>query len=156
MFSSRQIERVYETLFEARDADTKTKLRMLTCALICAKHEHIYQIDRASFVLATENWIPIEAVHEEDLIEALTQQQRRFVKPLRYDAHSAAAFPNALLLDTGPKPTPLHVVSACMEPKDRTAKEKALKALGDSAWVWDAGKSMPPLPDASATGEARA
>ena len=60
MFSSRQIERVYETLFEARDADTKTKLRMLTCALIYAKHEHIYQIDRASFVLATENWIPIE------------------------------------------------------------------------------------------------
>jgi hypothetical protein len=27
------------------------------------------------------------------------------VKPLRYDARSAAAFPNVLLLDTGAKPT---------------------------------------------------
>src|SRR5205823_5036029 len=39
-----RIERVHEMLFKARGADTKTKLRMLMCALIYAKHEHIYQI----------------------------------------------------------------------------------------------------------------
>jgi Protein of unknown function (DUF1173) len=143
-----RIERAYGSLLEARDADTKTKQRVVICALIYAKREHTYQIDTASFMLTTENWIPIEGVHEADLIQALTEQRRRFMKPLRYDARSAASFPNVLLLDTGAKPTPLHVVSASLDPQDRAAKEKALKAQGDAAWVWDTGKKMPQLPEA--------
>ena len=71
------------------------------------------------------------------------------MKPLRYDAHSAASFPNVLLLDTGAKPTPLHVVSASLDPQDRAAKEKALKAPGDTAWVWNTDRKMPPLPAAA-------
>jgi hypothetical protein len=70
---------------EAPYADTKTKQRVVICALIYAKREHTYQIDTASFMLTTENWIPIESIYEVDLIEVLTEQKRRFVKPLRYD-----------------------------------------------------------------------
>jgi len=55
-----RIERAYGSLFEARDADTKTKPRLVMGALIYAKREHIYQIDRASFMLTAQNWIPIE------------------------------------------------------------------------------------------------
>ena len=144
-----RIERAYGDLLDSRDADTKTKQRVVICALIYAKREHIYQIDTASFMLTSEHWIPIEGTHEVDLIEALTQQRRRFVKPLRYDARSAASFPNVLLLDTGTKPAPLHIVSASLGPQDRAAKEKALKALGDTAWVWNTDKKMPPLPAAA-------
>ena len=144
-----RIERAYGNLLEARCADTKTKPRVVICALIYAKREHTYQIDTASFMLTTEHWIPIEGTHEVDLIEALTQQRRRFMKPLRYDARSAASFPNVLLLDTGAKPTPLHVVSASLDPQDRAAKEKALKAAGDTAWVWNTDSKMPPLPEAT-------
>jgi len=95
-----RIERIYGNLLEARDADTKSKPRVVMCALIYAKREHVYQIDTASFMLISENWIPLEGVHEIDLIQALTEQKRRFLKPLRYDARSVAAFPNALLPDT--------------------------------------------------------
>jgi hypothetical protein len=144
-----RIERAYGNLLEARYADTKTKQRVVICALIYAKREHTYQIDTASFMLTTENWIPIEGTHEVDLIEALTQQRRRFMKPLRYDARSAASFPNVLLLDTGAKPTTLHVVSASLDPQDRAAKEKALRAPGDTAWVWNTDGKMPPLPAAA-------
>jgi Protein of unknown function (DUF1173) len=144
-----RIERAYGALFEARDADTKTKQRLVMCALIYAKREHTYQIDSASFMLTTENWIPIEGVHEVDLIQALTEQRRRFMKPLRYDARSVAPFPNVLLLDMGAKPVPLHVVSALMDPHDQVAKEKVLKAQGDTAWVWHTDKSMPQLPEAA-------
>jgi hypothetical protein len=122
---------------------------VVICALIYAKREHTYQIDTASFMLTTEHWIPIEGTHEVDLIEALTQQRRRFMKPLRYDARSAASFPNVLLLDTGAKPTPLHVVSASLDPQDRAAKEKALKAADNTAWVWNTEKKIPPLPEAA-------
>jgi hypothetical protein len=145
-----RIERAYGGLFEARDADTKTKLRVVICALIYAKREHTYQIDTASFMLTTDNWIPIEGVHEADLMQALTEQRRRFMKPLRYDARSASSFPNVLLLDTGAKPTPLHVVSASLGPQDRAAKERALNALGDTAWVWNTDRKMPALPAAVA------
>ena len=43
-----RIERTYGKLFEARDADTAHKPRIVLCALIYAKREHIYQIDKAS------------------------------------------------------------------------------------------------------------
>ena len=35
-----RIERVYGNVLEARDADTKTKQRVVMCALIYAKREH--------------------------------------------------------------------------------------------------------------------
>lgn len=141
-----RIERAYHDLLQARDADTKAKQRVVLCALVYAKREHTYQIDTASLMLTTENWIPIEGIHEADLIQALTEQKRRFMKPLRYDARSAASFPNALLLDTVAAPTPLHVVSGFMGLKERTAKEKVIKASGDATWVWCTDKAMPALP----------
>src|SRR5438067_2431098 len=140
-------EHLYRSLLEARDADTKTKPRVVMCALIYAKREHTYHIDAASFMLATDNWIPIEGIHEVDLIQALTEQRRRFMKPLRYDARSAASFPNVLLLDTGATPTSLHVLSPLMEPHDRAAKEKALKGQSVPAWLWHTDKPMPQLPE---------
>ncbi len=144
-----RIERAYVGLLEARDADTRTRQRVLIAALIYAKREHIYQIDTASLMLTTENWIPLEGVHEADLIAALTEENRRFVKPLRYDARSAAAFPNVLLLDTGAQPTALHVVCAGMPASERAAKEKVAKLGAGAAWVWHTDQPMPPLPIAA-------
>jgi hypothetical protein len=141
-----RIEKAYGAMLEARDADTESRLRVILCALVYAKREHTYQIDTASFTLATENWIPIEGIHESDLIQALTEQKRRFMKPLRYDARSAAVFPNALLLDAGEAPMPLHVVSGFMHPKDRAAKESIIKPAGEGSWVWYTDKAMPALP----------
>ena len=140
-----RIERVYGALFEARDADTARKPRIVMCALIYAKREHIYQIDTASFMLATEQWIPLDGIHEIDLIQALVEQQRRFMKPLKYDAMSAACFPNALLLDAGEAPVALHVVSGFIDAKERAAKERAVKAV-DGCWIWHTDKAMPMLP----------
>jgi hypothetical protein len=141
-----RIVRAYGNLLQARDVDTAHKPRVVMGALVYAKHEHMYQVDMASFMLTTDQWIPIEGLHELDFISALIEQKRRFVKPLRYDAKTAATFPNALLLDAGERPVPLHVVSAFMDPKERAMKEKALKATGESPWVWHTDKPMPILP----------
>lgn len=141
-----RMERVYGRLFEARDADTIHKPRVVMCALIYAKREHTYQIDTASFMLATEQWIPLNGIDEIDLIHALIEQGRRFVKPLQYDAKSAAAFPNALLLDAGEAPVALHVLSGFMELKERAIKEKSLKSDDVTQWVWSTNQPMPTLP----------
>jgi hypothetical protein len=143
-----KIERAYGGMLEARDADTKTRQRIVLCALVYAKRERSYQIDTASMMLTTEHWIPIEGMHEVELIQALIERKRRFMKPLRYDARSAASFANALLLDAGETPMPLHVVSAFMERKDRTIKEKLIKESGEAVWVWHTDQPMPALPTA--------
>jgi len=140
-----RIERVFAPLFEARDADIRHSVRLVMAALICARREHTYEIDSVSLMLTSEQWIPIEGVHELPLINALVAQQRRFVKPLRYDARSTAPFPNALLLDTGPSPVPLHVLSVFMNPKERAVKEKAIARVGEMAWVWSTDQAMPSL-----------
>jgi hypothetical protein len=140
-----RIERAYGDMLEARDADTKSRPRVVICALVYAKREHTYQIDTASFMLVTEHWIPIEGMHEVGLLEALTAQKRRFLKPLRYDACSAAPFANALLLDTGDTPTPLYVVSSFMDAKERAAKERLIKTSNAEVWAWYTDKPMPPF-----------
>lgn len=142
-----RIERAYGKLFEARDADTIRKPRLVLCALIYARREHTYQIDTASFMLTTDQWIPINGIDEIDLMQALIDNKRRFVKPLQYDAKSAATFPNVLLLDAGEKPIALHIFSGFMDQKDRIAKEKAIAASVDAQWVWRTDQTMPALPD---------
>jgi hypothetical protein len=144
-----RIVRLYGGVFQARDADTMHKPRVVVGALIYAKAEHMYQVDTASFMLTTDQWIPIDGLHEIDLISRLVEQKRRFIKPLRYDAISAAVFPNALLLDAGDRPVPLHVVSPFSDPKERAAKEKVLKANNQAVWIWHTTASMPPLPGAT-------
>lgn len=141
-----RIERVFAPLFEARDADVGQKVRLMVVALIRARREHTYEIDVASLMLTSEHWIPVEGIHELPLVQALVDQQRRFVKPLRYDARSAASFPNALLLDAGASPVPLHVVSAYLDPKEQAAKALALKSGDDTQWIWRTNESMPELP----------
>ena len=141
-----RIERVFAPMFEARDADTGHRVRLVITALIRARRENTYEIDAASLMLASEHWIPIEGAYELPLLHALVEQRRRFVKPLRYDARSAAAFPNVLILDAGPAPVPLHVVSAFMNARDRAAKDAAIAACDGIAWRWDVGEVMQPLP----------
>ena len=141
-----RIERVFAPLFEARDVDGGQKVRLMVVALIRARREHTYEIDVASLMLTSEHWIPVEGIHELPLVQALVDQQRRFVKPLRYDARNAASFPNALLLDAGALPIPLHVVSAYLDPKEQAAKALALKSGDDAQWIWRTHESMPELP----------
>lgn len=138
-----RVERVFAPLLEARDADSGHRVRLMVAALIRARREHTYEIDVASLMLTSEHWIPVEGVHELPLVQALVNQQRRFVKPLRYDAKHAASFPNALLLDAGAAPIPLHVVSAFLDPKEQAAKALALKNGGEKTWVWHTNEPMP-------------
>lgn len=141
-----RLQRSFAPLLEAHDADGGHGLRLVLAALIRARRENTYEIDMASLMLASEEWIPLEGVHEAPLIRAAVAQGRRFVKPLRYDARTAAGFANAILLDAGPEPVALHIVSPFMTPADRYAKTKAIGSAKFRPWVWTAGEAMPALP----------
>jgi hypothetical protein len=141
-----RIARRFAPLFDAPDADGGFRPRLIVAALIRARQEGVYAIDSASLMLTSATWIPVAGVYELPLIEALSAQRRRFVKPLAYDAPDPARFANAVLLDVGAAPLPLHVFSAFMTTKERASKEAAVRAC-DRVWVWPAAAiSMPDLP----------
>ena len=139
---------MFAPLFEARDADTGHKMRLVMTALIRARREHTYEIDAASVMSTSTHWIPVEGVHELPLIDALVAAHRRFIKPLRYDARRDVAFPNALLLDTGQQAVPLHIVSPFMGIKERQARGAAIGAA-PLVWSWRTTDPMSPFPQAS-------
>jgi len=97
-------------------------------------------------MLTSEEWIPLEGVHEAPLVRALVAQGRRFVKPLRYDARPPAGFANAILLDAGAEPVPLHVLSAFMRSAGAQAKVRAMETDKRGAWAWSTDLPMPDLP----------
>jgi hypothetical protein len=139
-------ERAYKAILQAVDADVEHKPHVVMAALIYAKREHTYQVDSLTLMLVTDQWIPLDGLYELPLIEELTRQGRAFIKPLKFDAKTAAGFPNVLLLDAGAVPVPLNVVSPFMDAKDRAIKEKVIKTAAGTAWCWETDKEMPPLP----------
>jgi hypothetical protein len=143
-----RIEKRFGALFEARDADAGHQVRLVITALIRARREHTYEIDAATVMLTGEHWIPVEGVHELPLVQALADQRRRFVKPLRYDARSGAQFPSVLLLDAGPSPVPMHVVSPFADAKVRNRNDGSGAATDPEGWLWFTGDRMPPIPQA--------
>ncbi len=152
-----RVDRSYGAILQARDADVACKPRAMMAALIYAKGEHVYQVDTISMMLTTESWIPLDGLHELPLIEALQHERRAFLKPLKYDARIAVAFPNVLLLDCGKAPVPMHVVSPFADAKERAIKERVVANGGASTWVWYADREMPalPVPAGSRGGESR-
>jgi hypothetical protein len=44
-------------------------------------------------MLTTDQWTPLDGLHELPLVEALQREQQAFIKPLKYDARTAAASP---------------------------------------------------------------
>ena len=113
--------------WQARDADLERKPMVVMAALIYAKREHLYQVDSLSMTLVSDQWIPLDGLHELPLVEELQRQGRAFLKPLRFDAKSGACFPNALLLDTEGGPFPLHVVSAFLDPKEQAPRRRRFR-----------------------------
>ena len=143
-----RLMRAYRPLLEAHEADGGRRLRLVVAALVRARRSFTHEIDAACLMLASRDWIPLEDPYELPLVEALVAQQRRFFKPLRYDARTAALFANAMLLDAGPTPVPLHLLSAFMSAHDRAVKDRVLQAATPTAWVWPLESPIPSLPRA--------
>lgn len=125
------------------------RLRFLFCGLIYAKREGVYFVDTATLVMLSSTWIPLDHPYEQLLIDELVRQERRFLKPLRFESKQGATFPNAVLLDTGDAETPLDIVTPFMIDRDRALKQQAL-AKRAAGWTWDmqTQQEPPPLPRA--------
>ncbi len=144
-----RVERVYQPLLEATEADVPRKPRVLVAALIYAKQENVYQIERLTMMLVSDQYVPLNGAFELPLLEQLQSDKRTFIKPLQYDSPSASSFANFLLLDAASGQGgdyPVHVMSKFVDAKEQALKASAVEKCGPDAWVWRTDEAMPPLP----------
>lgn len=127
------------------------RLRFLFCGLIYAKREGVYFVDTATLVVLCATWIPLDQPYEQLLVDALVRQERRFLKPLRFESKQGAAFPNVVLLDTGDAGTPLDILTPFMSDRDRSTKQLAISRRSPPGWHWNmqGEQEPPPLPPAA-------
>lgn len=108
----------------------------------------VASLEEASLVLTNANWIPYESVDESMLLDALTEQKRRFTKGLRYNLASTSPLATAVLNDTA-EPTAMYIRP--FGATDQYTKE--LNELVDgstlASWQWSTADAIPEFPAAA-------
>lgn len=89
-------------------------IHMVMIATISVSTVGVPQINGLSLMTATANWLPVETMGEQQLLDGLVHHRRAFVKVLRYNAHSDAGIPSVALTDRG-EPAPLLFAEGCSQ-----------------------------------------
>jgi hypothetical protein len=107
-------------------------------------------LEEVSLMVTTSNWLPVETMHEKQLLDALTAQGRRFVKGLRYNLPSSKPLASVVATGTAPDATAIYVVPAGGSEEYRASLDALIAESRFAAWRWDvASEGMPALPPAS-------
>ena len=135
-------KRAFESELLAWSAD---QVKLIAACVFYAKREHLYQIESLTLMMTSAQWIPLDHVYENDVVNKLITEQRAFIKPLRYETKHIGVFPNFQLLDAGAQPVALDIVSAFMIAEERAPKVRAIGERKPKGWAWDTSqKAAPP------------
>jgi hypothetical protein len=103
-----------------------------------------FNVVGGSLMRVTPQFIPIHSRYEALVAGALVEENRAFIKPLRYDARESEVFPDFLLLDAGDRPLPMEIYGFTgSETYERRKLEKiaAYRSGGQPFWQWDIAAS---------------
>jgi hypothetical protein len=121
-------------------------LRMIMMATFSVSAGGLPAIDELTLMPVTGNWIPVSDAFEQQLVERLLREQRRFVKSLRYNLSAERPFATAVLTDAEGGPVPLFIAPRASE-----------DAAASTEWVWRLDSEvMPPLPRPSRSAHSEA
>jgi Protein of unknown function (DUF1173) len=99
-------------------------------------------IEELSLTMTDEHWLPYESLAEKLLLDAATEQRRRFTKSLRYNLDETAPMTSLVFADTE-VPTAAYV----LQDEDELGDLTALQAdTGTRVWTWRVGsdRQLPP------------
>ncbi|MEH0164815.1 DUF1173 family protein [Paucibacter sp. JuS9] len=106
----RQLAQRFEQELELWSASDS--IRMLMIATLTISAAGLPHIAELSLMTATAQWLPVETMAEQRLVEASVRNQRAFLKLLRYDLRSDARLASLALTDRG-TPAPLIFAADC-------------------------------------------
>lgn len=136
-------EQLYRRLGQRFDEElslwgTSDSLRMVIIATFGVASTGVPTVDRASPMLVTSEWLPVENSLEQRLIAELVSQGRSFVKALRYNLAPSEPLACAVLTDVN-EPTAL-----CFDRTDTLHGARRANHIGPpwapAAWVWRSGE----------------
>jgi Protein of unknown function (DUF1173) len=139
-----RVKRSYAAILQARDGDVSKKPRAMMAALVYAKREYVYQVDTVSMMLTTDQWIPMEGLHELPLIEVL-QRATGVLETVEVRRQIGGGFSQRLAAGQW------NCADAAAGDESAHGGERAVgqgKVLAGlpALWVWMTAKSMPALP----------
>ncbi len=106
--------------------------------------------EELALMTVTDQWIPFESYHEQQLVDRLTSSRRSFVKGLRYNLGSDRPLASAVLSDVQPDPVSLYIIPPAPEPSYAVALADLVKESHLPAWFWDTSTGgLPALPATS-------
>jgi hypothetical protein len=104
------------------------------------------EIGEISVMLTTPNWIPIENLYDNELVELLTEKKRSFLRVLRYNLSKKDPIASAILTDTAPEAYGLYIVLGDLDsdgpPKE--AMQEFIENVHYPAWIWEPSSGVPP------------
>jgi hypothetical protein len=146
--TGRQLARRFERELLAKAQQPDTRL-IVGCTLRPAE-QGLGHADTLAMIAVTPEWLPFEHLLERALLGELVREDRRFLKPLPYEAGPSAGLASALLLDVGDAPAPLYVEVPTVCGQRLRLPDQRGAGTGSRSWVWRPGEAfnIPPLPPA--------
>lgn len=105
-------------------------------------------INEIALMTVTGEWLPVESIHEQQLLDKLTKMQRKSVKGLRFNLPRSQPVATAILAEPKPVPVALYVVPPYANEDFESALREKIEARPDlQPWVWRVNDGdMPDLP----------
>lgn len=107
----------------------------------------IATLEEVGLMLVNEQWIPFDSMKEIYLLEALHEQDRPFLKGLRYNLDSQQPLAFAVVSDCEPAPVALYVIPSDASGAYTNTLRELVQGSSMPAWYWRPElEPVPPLP----------
>ncbi|MEM8970882.1 MAG: DUF1173 family protein [Pseudomonadota bacterium] len=103
-------------------------------------------LQEIGLMLVTKNWIPFEHERELEVITALTDQNRAFLKSLRFNLDVETPIATAVLTDLD-EPVSLFVADFNDGPNEIADLQATAQDGSYSSWLWTGEENMPAFPE---------
>ncbi|TXR49502.1 DUF1173 domain-containing protein [Phyllobacterium endophyticum] len=130
-------------LWQANEAS-----RLMAIMTIGANGSGLTMINEIALMTVTGEWLPVESVYEERVLEKLTRMRQKSVKALRFNLPAAQPVAVATLPEAKPKPVALYVVPPDAGDDFESVLAHMIDARPDvRSWIWRIHDGdMPALP----------
>ena len=130
-------------LWQANEAS-----HLMAIMTIGATESGLTTINEIALMTVTGEWLPVESVYEERVLEKLTRMRRKSVKGLRFNLSSSQPVAIATLPEARPVPVALYVVPPNAGDDFESVLAEMIDARPDlRSWIWRIGDGdMPELP----------
>lgn len=103
----------------------------------------VASVEELALMCVNENWLPFESMYDNMLLTALVEQNRHFVKGMRYNLPSSSPLACAVLTDVGALPAAAYVVPPGASDEYLAALEQLIEESDLTPWKWEPGNGAP-------------